>query len=141
MRRLKLIIAGAALMPVMAGVFGWFTWPAVNAQAGAPPVPTGVRASDGSYNNKVGVSWDVMRGATRYQVFRNISNDAGSAVSLGTTVEATFFDRAAVAGQNYFYWVRAETANAASALSARGEPLPSNHDSVILVHHARCSAA
>ena len=118
MRRLKILLAGVTLLPVMAGALGWFNWTAVNAQGGVPPVPTGVTASDGSYNNKVGVSWDVMRGATRYQVFRHTSNNAASAVSLGTTVEATFFDRTAVAGQNYFYWVRAENANAASGLSA-----------------------
>jgi hypothetical protein len=118
MRRLKLLLAGVVYLTVWAGIFGLFTWPAVNAQGGVPPVPTGVMASDNSYKNKVGVSWDVIRGATRYQVFRHSSNDAASAVSLGTTVEATFFDRTAVAGQNYFYWVRAENANAASGLSA-----------------------
>jgi cytochrome c peroxidase len=118
MRSLKIFLACAVLLPAMAGVFGWFNGPAVNAQGGAPSVPTGVTASDGSYNNKIGVSWDVMRGATRYQIFRHTSNDAASALSLGTTVEATFFDRTAVASQNYFYWVRAENATAASALSA-----------------------
>src|SRR5262249_48322848 len=67
---------------------------------------------------KVGISWDTMRGATRYQVFRNTTNDAASAISIGTTVEATFFDRTAIAGQTYFYWVCAESASAVSGLSA-----------------------
>jgi cytochrome c peroxidase len=126
MRRLKLILAGVALLPLLAGVFGWFTSPGVKAQGGAPPVPTGVRASDSSYNNKVGISWDVMRGATRYQVFRHTANDAAAAVSLGTTVEATYFDRTAVAGQNYFYWVRSENTNGASGLSAPDAGLRAN---------------
>ncbi|MEP7270149.1 MAG: cytochrome c peroxidase [Acidobacteriota bacterium] len=116
MRRLKLLLAVCAFVPAL--VFSLFPWPAVKGQGGAPPVPTSVTASDGSYNNKVGVAWDVMRGATRYQVFRSTSNDASAAVSLGTTVEAAFFDRTVVAGQSYFYWVRAENSNTGSGLSA-----------------------
>nr|MDQ3012496.1 hypothetical protein [Acidobacteriota bacterium] len=87
-------------------------------QSGGLAAPTGVAASDGSYNNKVGVSWDAMRGATRYQVFRHTANDPAAAASLGTTVEAVFYDATAAAGQNYFYWVRAENAQGPSSLSA-----------------------
>ncbi|MFN8000708.1 MAG: hypothetical protein U0X75_06785 [Acidobacteriota bacterium] len=54
-----------------------------------------MEASDGSYNNKIGISWDAMRGATRYQVFRHTTNDPSAAVSLGTTAEATFYDNRA----------------------------------------------
>ncbi len=104
---LTLLYAGAAGL-----------WPAVTGQSGGLVAPTGVSASDGSYNNKVGINWDTMRNATQYQVFRNTTNDAASAVSIGTTVEATFFDSTAVQGQSYFYWVRSESANAASSLSA-----------------------
>lgn len=119
MRRLKLLLVACALLPALAGVFDLFSLPAVSGQAGAvPDVPTGVAASDDSYNNKIGISWDVMRGATRYQVFRNTTDDAASATSLGTTVEATWYDRTAAAGQTYFYWVRAENENGASGLSA-----------------------
>src|SRR5712692_1913683 len=79
--------------------------------------PTGVIASDNAYSTKVGIAWDAIRGATLYRVFRNTSNDSGSAVSLGTTAEGTFFDSTAVPGQNYFYWVRAENGNVVSSLS------------------------
>lgn len=115
MRRIKLTIATLAVLCVItAGL-----WPlvAVSGQSGGLAAPTGVAASDGSYTNKVGVSWDTMRGATRYQVYRNTTNDAASAVSLGETVEGIFYDATAVAGQSYFYWVRAESATSASALS------------------------
>lgn len=94
-------------------------WPLSSArsQGNTPPVPTGVDASDNAYNNKVGIRWDTMRGATSYQVYRNTSNDPATATSLGTTVEGTFFDATATAGQLYFYWVRAENANGASGFS------------------------
>ena len=98
----------------------WTLWPLASArsQSNVPAAPTGVEASDNAYNNKVAVSWDAMRGATRYQVYRNTANDPAAATSLGTTVEGVLFDTSAVAGQSYFYWVRAENAAGASALSA-----------------------
>lgn len=118
MRRFKFLLSVCFLLPALAGVFSLLPLPAVSGQSGGLVAPTGVAASDGFYNSKIGISWDTMRGATRYQVFRNTLNDAASAVSIGTTVEAVFFDTTAVTGQNYFYWVRAENTNAASNLSA-----------------------
>jgi cytochrome c553 len=116
MQRIKLTIAMLAIL--CATIAGLWPLTAVKGQSGGLAAPTGVAASDGSYNNKVGINWDVMRGATRYQVFRNTSNEAATAVSLGTTVEAVFYDTTAVAGQTYFYWVRAENTQGASNLSA-----------------------
>lgn len=118
MRRFKFLLSMFFLLPALAGVFRLFPTPVVRGQSSSLIAPTGVAASDGSYNNKIGISWDTMRNATRYQVFRSISNDAASAVSIGTTVEASLFDTTAVAGQNYYYWVRAENTSAASSLSA-----------------------
>ncbi len=92
--------------------------PVVSGQGNTLVAPTGVAASEGSYTNKIAVSWDAMRGATRYQVYRNTTNDAATATSVGTTVEGIFFDTTALAGQSYFYWVRAENAQGASGLSA-----------------------
>ena len=91
---------------------------AVRGQAGGLTAPTGVAASDASYNNKVGISWDVVRGATSYRVYRHTANESGAATAIGTTAEAVFFDATAAAGQTYFYWVRAENGGAASGLSA-----------------------
>ncbi len=79
--------------------------------------PTEVIASDNAYATKVEIAWDAMPGATLYRIFRNTSNDSASAINLGATAEGTFFDNTAVAGQNYFYWVRAENGNAVSSLS------------------------
>lgn len=119
MRGFKLLLSiGGLMVLALVNTSHLFSLSVVSGQGGGLIAPTGVSASDGAYNNKIGISWDTMRNATRYQVFRNTSNDTASAVSLGTTAEAVFFDKTAVAGQNYFYWVRSETANAASGLSA-----------------------
>jgi cytochrome c peroxidase len=79
--------------------------------------PTGVIASDGSYSLKIGVYWDAIRNARTYRIFRNTTNDSAAAVEVGTTAAATFFDTTALAGQTYFYWVRAENGNTLSPLS------------------------
>ncbi len=118
MRRFKFLLFVCVILLAFASVYCPRFWPVASGQGGGLIAPTGITASDGSYNNKIGISWDTMRNATRYQVFRNTSNDAASAVSIGATVEAVFFDKTAVAGQIYFYWVRSETAAAASSLSA-----------------------
>jgi len=80
--------------------------------------PTGVNASDGAYSTKVGVSWDHIRNAATYRIFRGAEDDSNSAISIGTTPSLIFFDLTALPGQTNHYWVRAENANATSPLSA-----------------------
>jgi cytochrome c peroxidase len=87
-------------------------------QTGGLSAPTGLVASDSSYSTKVGLTWNAVRGATTYRIFRNTIKDSAGAVSVGTTPAGEFFDATAVAGQNYFYWVRAENGTTTSALSA-----------------------
>src|ERR1044071_9372882 len=76
--------------------------------------PAEVAASDNSYITKVGVSWDTVRGATLYRIFRNSTNNSAAATDIGTTAEGTFFDTTATAGQTFFYWVRAENGSIVS---------------------------
>jgi cytochrome c peroxidase len=80
--------------------------------------PAGVTASDGVYATKVGLHWETVRGATIYRIYRNTSNDGGTAADVGTTAANYFFDTSAVAGQSYFYWVRAENTQTNSAFSS-----------------------
>jgi cytochrome c peroxidase len=82
------------------------------------PAPAEVNASDNAYVTKVGVSWDPVRGATLYRIFRNATSDATTAATIGTTSEATFFDTTATPGQTFFYWVRAENGALVSPMSA-----------------------
>ncbi|MCO6509626.1 MAG: hypothetical protein J5I65_02435, partial [Aridibacter famidurans] len=80
----------------------------VEAAGAALDPPTGVTASDNDYNDKVGLRWDTIWGATSYSILRNTTNDPGGASVVGSTARNYFFDSTAVAGQTYFYWVRAE---------------------------------
>jgi len=84
---------------------------------GALAAPTNVAATDNAYANKVGITWDTIRGATLYRVFRNASNNSAAAVSVGTTAEGSFFDTTGAPGQTFFYWVRAESSSLVSSLS------------------------
>lgn len=86
-------------------------------QTSSLSAPTDVVASDNSYSTKVGLTWDAIRGATLYRIFRNTTNDPNTATSVGTTVEGAFFDTSATAGQTFFYWVRAENGALVSPLS------------------------
>src|SRR5205807_392704 len=76
-----------------------------------------VSASDNAYITKIEISWDAIHGAALYRVFRNTTNDSTTASSIGSTVEATFFDTTATVGQTFFYWVRAENGSVVSAMS------------------------
>ncbi len=79
--------------------------------------PTSFGASDGAYATKVGLTWDVIRSATVYEIFRNKLNDPPSASQVGTTASLIFFDTTAVTEQSYFYWVRARNGSLVSDFS------------------------
>jgi len=118
MRRLKLstlfLLLLALALPLGERFLPGFL---VAAQSGSLAAPTNVVASDNAYSTKVGLTWDAIRGATLYRVFRNTANDPTTAVALGTTAEGSFFDATAPTAQTVFYWVRAENGNVVSALS------------------------
>ncbi|HSS21649.1 MAG TPA: cytochrome c peroxidase [Pyrinomonadaceae bacterium] len=86
-------------------------------QTSSLSAPTDVIASDNAYSTKVGLTWDAIRGATLYRIFRNTTNDPNTATSVGTTVEGAFFDTSATPGQTFLYWVRAENGAVVSPLS------------------------
>ncbi|MCY7375042.1 MAG: hypothetical protein LH472_03625, partial [Pyrinomonadaceae bacterium] len=118
MQRIKIFVICLFLLPVMFFYNKFLPSSIVSGQGGTSlSAPTGVSASDGSYSAKVGVTWDTIRGATAYRIFRNPTNDGATAESLGTTAAGAFFDATAVAGQTYFYWVRAENGSTLSNLS------------------------
>src|SRR5437762_12173372 len=89
-----------------------------NGQTTSLTAPAEVTASDNSYVTKVGISWDTVRGATLYRIFRNQTNNSATASAIGTTAEGTFFDTTATSGQTFFYWVRAENGSTVSGVSA-----------------------
>jgi cytochrome c peroxidase len=95
----------------------------VSGQGSGLAAPTGIEASDNVYVSKVVVSWDTIRGATLYRVFRGTTNNPAAAAALGTTPTFTFLDTSAPAGQTLFYWVRAENGSNVSDLSAPDQGL------------------
>lgn len=73
----------------------------------APPVPTGVSATKGTYPDKVQISWNTSAGATDYQVYRNTSNSSSGAALLGSPSASPYDDTSAAAGTTYWYFVKA----------------------------------
>jgi len=89
----------------------------VSSQSNSLATPANLTATDNAYATKVAVTWDAVRDATLYRVFRNTTNNSATAAVIGTTPQSTFFDATGAAGQSFFYWVRAENGSIASALS------------------------
>ena len=80
--------------------------------------PTGIRASDDAYPDKVSITWDrVCSGpayTSYYRVFRALSaSDARVAISEWQTARS-FDDTTAEPGTTYYYWVR-------TAVSSQGQ--------------------
>ena len=70
--------------------------------------PANVNASDGTYADKVEVSWAAVTGASHYEVWRNTTNNTGSATRLAANQNASpYDDTTAVTNQTYHYWVTA----------------------------------
>ena len=72
------------------------------------PAPTGVSASDGTYCDKVRVSWSAVSGATSYKVYRSTSNTQCPEPPLASGVTGTQYDdTTATPGTTYYYSVKA----------------------------------
>jgi len=82
------------------------------------PPPPSVTASDGTYADKVRVTWTAVADATRYDVYRSTTNASGTATFLGSSVTSPFDDSTGDVGTVYYYWVRAVGPTCTSAFSA-----------------------
>lgn len=80
------------------------------------PVPANVRASDGDYTDKVVVTWDAVTAASGFEIWRSGTNNAATAVKIGTVGASTltFTDTNVEEGTTLFYWVRTLTATSVS---------------------------
>ncbi|MHC4867781.1 MAG: hypothetical protein ACYTEX_27235, partial [Planctomycetota bacterium] len=74
----------------------------------APPIPTNVQATDGTYPDMVRVSWDSVPDATAYEVWRNTSSDSNSANKVGDDDMPPYDDNGIVPGVTYHYWLKAK---------------------------------
>jgi fibronectin type 3 domain-containing protein len=89
------------------------------------PTPTGVSASDGTYDDKVVVTWNAVTAptgidaVTAYKVYRSLStNENPGSAQLLATVNApttTYNDTSAEEGTTYHYWVTATNGTETSA--------------------------
>jgi len=71
--------------------------------------PTGVNATDGTYTDKIRITWNSVSGASYYHVYRATSS-GDSKISLGSWQGSiTYDDTSATPGQNYYYFVKAAT--------------------------------
>lgn len=75
--------------------------------------PTGVSASNGTYTDKVQITWDAVcsvTGDTYYRVYRS-NSEGGTKTPLGIDWQTSrnYDDTTAKTGTIYYYWVKAKT--------------------------------
>lgn len=85
--------------------------------AGVPEVPTGIAATDGTYIDRVRVTWNAAPGATQYEVWREVTQ-GGPYTLRGTVSGTTYDDRDASPGRLYWYKLKACNASGCSAFSS-----------------------
>jgi PKD repeat protein len=76
-----------------------------------------VSASDGTFTDRVRITWNASAGATGYWVYRN-TTASPPATEIAWVGSPGYDDMTAVAGQTYWYWVRAGNASGWSTYSA-----------------------
>ena len=87
--------------------------------APVPSAPTGVTASDGTYTNKVVVSWNSSSGATSYRVYRCTSTSTASCgSSLSSPTGTSYSDTGGTPGTTYYYRVKACNSSGCSGYSS-----------------------
>lgn len=74
----------------------------------APSVPTGLAASDGTYSDRVRVTWNQAPGASTYTLYRSQSSGSIGSAILSNSPSTSYDDTSAVAGyRSYYYRVKA----------------------------------
>lgn len=100
-----------------------YLYPAAGATPTPTPTPTiplppsSVSASDGTYTDRVRVTWTASDGATSYQVWRATADASGTASVIGTATGTAGYDYGAVPGTTYWYWVKAVNSAGTSGFS------------------------
>ena len=89
-----------------------------------PPLspPSGVTASNGTWIDKVRVTWDPVAGATNYQVYRTESEAETRIAITPWRAMTTCDDTTTTAGLTYYYWVKASADGSGSRASNFSAP-------------------
>jgi hypothetical protein len=88
-----------------------------------PGAPTGLSATDGTYADRVRVTWTAPTTGglpTGYKVYRYTSNNSGSASEIGTSTGTSYDDYVGNTG-TYWYWVKAENSAGPSVSFSNGD--------------------
>ena len=96
---------------------GTATWHGKNIRLMPPPAPTGLTASNGTYTDRVALSWNASSGATSYKLYRSTTTDSASVLTTGIT-GTSYSDTTATAGTTYYYWVVAANTGGDSGYSS-----------------------
>lgn len=83
-----------------------------------PTAPTGVSATDGRSVKYVRVTWNSVKDAESFLLYRHTANDPEAATLLAKgLVKRTYDDKTAVPGKRYYYWVKAVNVRGKSPFS------------------------
>jgi fibronectin type 3 domain-containing protein len=83
-----------------------------------PFAPSNVNASDGTYCDKVEITWSYASGATGYEIWRATSSNPAYAAKLADDTASPYHDTSAAVGTTYYYWIKATSACGTSSFSA-----------------------
>ena len=89
----------------------------VRAQEFPPQPPADVTASNGTFCDRVQITWNVSAGATSYQILRSTVNSTATASQIGSIATTTFNDTSANPLTTYWYWVKASDITGQSGFS------------------------
>lgn len=95
---------------------GFTTWASGLREVGAPE---SLEASQGSFTDRIRLTWSRVGGVTGYSLYRNTSNNSATALLVQSGVAGNRFDDFAVdSGKNYYYWIKSQAADRISQFSA-----------------------
>jgi hypothetical protein len=86
-------------------------------EATTPARPTGIRATDGDFADRVRLTFNTVPGATVYRVFRCLTRGPSCGSPIGFPKTGVFDDRKGNPGVIYFYRIRACTPTVCSQFS------------------------
>jgi fibronectin type 3 domain-containing protein len=75
--------------------------------------PTGTKASDGTYPDKITISWNAVPQATSYDIYRTFEDCCGKKIKIGSSINTTHDDFNVKIG-DYFYWIKANNVDGTS---------------------------
>lgn len=80
--------------------------------------PTGVSASDGTYTDKVKITWNSVSGASYYKVYRATSSGGSKTTITSWQSSRYYYDYEVTQDEYYYYFVKAATSSSGAYASA-----------------------